>query len=94
MAEPGGEYRVRLPFFEGPFDLLLHLVKINEMEITDVSLARLTEQYLEHLEKMKEMDLDIAGDFLVVAATLLQIKARRLLPGDPDEDEDDEDEDG
>lgn len=91
MAEAAKEYRVQLPIFEGPLDLLLHLVKVNEMEITDVSLAGLTHQYLDYLEQIREMDLDVAGDFLVVAATLMQIKARYLLPGDEDEDlEDDE----
>ncbi len=92
MAEPGAEYRVRLPIFEGPFDLLLHLVKINEMEITDISLAMLTKQYLVHLQQMVEMDLDVAGDFLVVAATLMQIKARYLLPRDQGEEEEEEEE--
>jgi segregation and condensation protein A len=86
VATEGAEYRVKLPIFEGPFDLLLHLVKINEMEITDISLAKLTAQYLEHLEMMQEMDLDLAGEFLVVAATLLQIKARYLLPGELDDE--------
>lgn len=92
MALNGNEYRVKLPIFEGPFELLLHLVKINEMEITDVSLARLTAQYLEYLELMREMDLDVAGEFLVVAATLIQIKARYLLPSDGDEEDIEEEE--
>ena len=92
MAEVDKEYRVKLPMFEGPFDLLLHLVKINEMEITDISLARLTHQYLDYLETMKEMDLDVAGDFLVVAATLLQIKARYLLPAELQGEEEEEEE--
>ena len=91
MVETDKEYRVKLPIFEGPFDLLLHLVKINEMDITDVSLARVTRQYLDYIESMRQMDLDVAGDFLVVAATLIQIKARHLLPAESDEDlEDDE----
>ena len=92
MAETPTEYRVRLPIFEGPFDLLLHLVKINEMEITDISLALLTRQYLEFLEKMQAMNLDVAGEFLVVAATLIQIKARYLLPRDGAEEEEEEEE--
>lgn len=90
MAEPEQEYRVKLPIFEGPFDLLLHLVKINEMDITDVSLAKLTRQYLNYLEVIREKDLDVAGEFLVVAATLLQIKARYLLPDDFEDEEDEE----
>jgi len=92
VAESGKEYRVKLPMFEGPFDLLLHLVKINEMEITDISLAKLTKQYLDYLEEIQEMDLDVAGEFLVVAATLLQIKARYLLPATDDEDLEEEEE--
>jgi segregation and condensation protein A len=92
VAETDNEYRVKLPMFEGPFDLLLHLVKINEMEITDISLAQLTHQYLDYLALMKEMDLDVAGDFLVVAATLLQIKARYLLPVELQGDEEEEEE--
>lgn len=83
---------MRLPIFEGPFDLLLHLVKINEMEITDISLALLTKQYLDHLGQMDVKDLDVAGEFLVVAATLMQIKARYLLPGDRDDEEEEDEE--
>ncbi|MFN8627597.1 MAG: segregation/condensation protein A [Candidatus Binatia bacterium] len=81
-------YRVRLPAFEGPLDLLLHLIKKNEVEIVDIPVANVTEQYLAYLEMMRELNLDIAGEFLVMAATLTLIKSRMLLP--PSEEDDDE----
>lgn len=85
-------HRLRLPVFDGPFDLLLHLIKVDEVDITDVSLAEVTERYLEILEVMQDLDLDVAGDYLVVAASLLELKSRALLPQVdlPDADEDDE----
>jgi segregation and condensation protein A len=80
-------YQVRTEVFEGPFDLLLHLIAKRELDIYDVSLAAITEEYLEHLKQMVELDLDVATEFLVVAATLIEMKASRLLPGPPrDED--------
>jgi segregation and condensation protein A len=75
-------WRVSLPVFDGPLDLLLYLIKKEEMNIYDIEVGRITKQYLEHLEQMREMDLEVAGDFLVVAATLLYIKSRTLLPQD------------
>jgi len=80
--------RLRLSFFEGPLDLLLHLVKVNEMDIYDIEIAEITRQYLEYLEAMRDLNLEIAGDFLVMAATLLNIKSRALLPRREGEDED------
>lgn len=80
-------YQVSLDVFEGPFDLLLHLIAKRELDIYDVSLAAITEEYLEHLKQMQEFDLDIATEFLVVAAALIEIKASRLLPGPPRDDE-------
>jgi segregation and condensation protein A len=77
---PSGLYRVQLPVFEGPLDLLLHLIKKNEVEIVDIPIAAITEQYLAYLEMMRELNLDIAGEFLVMAATLTLIKSRMLLP--------------
>lgn len=74
------EYQVNLGFFEGPLDLLFHLVKKNKMEINQISLAAVTEQYLAYIRKMQELDLDFAGDFLVTAAQLMEIKSRSLLP--------------
>lgn len=83
-------YRVKINIFEGPFDLLLHLIKINEMDINDIQVAEITNQYLEYIQLMKDLDLEVAGEFLVMAATLIKIKARSLLP--PREDESDEEE--
>ncbi len=79
-------YAVKLEVFEGPLDLLLHLIRQNEVEITNIPVARIAEQYLETLELMRELDLDIAGEYLVMAATLALIKSRMLLP-DESEDE-------
>ncbi len=71
--------------FEGPLDLLLHLIQEHELEISAVSIERVTDQYLHYLTRMEELDFDIASDFLVMAATLLFWKSRALLPGDPSE---------
>ena len=82
--------KVQLEIFEGPLDLLLHLIKKNEVSITDIPIAAITEQYLALLELMQSLNLDVAGEFLVMAATLIHIKSRELLPGgdeEPDEDE-------
>ncbi|HSQ61001.1 MAG TPA: segregation/condensation protein A [Acidobacteriota bacterium] len=72
--------RVNLPAFEGPLDLLLHLIQQNEIEITDIPISKITKQYLDMLDLMRELDLEVAGEFLVMAATLMRIKARMLLP--------------
>ena len=85
-------YPVRLDNFEGPLDLLLHLIKKNELNIYDIPIAVITKQYLEYVELMQEMNLDIAGEFLVMAATLIHVKSRMLLPR-PDPKQDDPDED-
>ena len=73
-------YPVRLQNFEGPLDLLLHLIKKHEVNIYDIPIALITSQYLEYLGLMQELDLDVAGEFLVMAATLMEIKSRMLLP--------------
>ena len=73
-------YEIALPIFEGPLDLLLYLIRKNEVDIYDIPIALITRQYLEALEIMKALDLDVAGDFLTLAATLLRIKSRMLLP--------------
>jgi segregation and condensation protein A len=83
-------YRVRLELFEGPLDLLLHLVKKNEVEITDIPIATITDQYLEYMALLREMNLDVAGEFLVMAATLIYLKSRTLLPAPELEAEEDE----
>jgi segregation and condensation protein A len=85
-------YPVRLQNFEGPLDLLLHLIRKHEVSIYDIPIALITEQYLHYLELMQEMNLDVAGEFLVMAATLIHIKSRMLLPRpDPTQDEPEED---
>ncbi len=73
-------WRVQLPTFEGPLDLLLHLVRISEIEITDIPVARICDQFQEYLALMDELDLDIAADYIYEAALLIQLKARVLLP--------------
>lgn len=83
-------YAVSTPVFEGPFDLLLHLILQEEVDIHLVSLSRIVEAYLAELEKMKELDLEIATEFLLIAATLIDLKARRLLPTGDDGDLDEE----
>jgi len=87
-------FRLTLPIFDGPFDLLLHLIKIDEVDITEVSLAAVTDRYMEILRMMQDLDLEVAGDYLVVAASLLEIKSRALLPEvELPEEEDDLEED-
>jgi len=80
-------YRVKLDIFEGPLDLLLHLVKKNEVELSDIPVAMITDQYLAYLDLLHQLDLDVAGEYLVMAATLLHLKSRMLLPGDELNDE-------
>lgn len=75
-------YNIKLPVFEGPLDLLLHLIRENKIDIYDIPISFITGRYLEYIEMMKELNLDIAGEFLVMAATLVQIKSRMLLPAD------------
>jgi segregation and condensation protein A len=83
-------YHIRLEIFEGPLDLLYHLIQKNEVDIYDIPIARIADQYLEYIELLKSMNVDLAGDFLVMAATLLHIKSRMLLPRH-EEDEQEED---
>ena len=80
VVAPRDAFRIALPNFEGPLDLLLHLIREHKVDIHDIPIAHITEKYLEHLELMKEINLDIAGEFLVMAATLLHLKSRMLLP--------------
>lgn len=75
-------YNIKLDIFEGPLDLLLHLIKKNEVDIYDIPIAVITEQYLEYIDIIKEMNLDFAGEFLVMAASLVHIKSKMLLPVD------------
>ena len=76
----GDDYRVKLEIFEGPLDLLLHLIRKNEVDIYNIPIALIVEQYLAYLDLLRSLDLDVAGDFLVMAATLAHIKSRLLLP--------------
>lgn len=78
-------YSVRLDAFEGPLDLLLHLIRKNELDIYDIPIAVITRQYLDYIKLMKELNLEVAGDFLLMASTLLHIKSRMLLPQDDQE---------
>jgi segregation and condensation protein A len=78
------EYTVRLEIFEGPLDLLLHLIRQEEIDIYEISLAQVTDQYLRYLEMMKDLNITVAGEFLLMAATLIHIKSRMLLPAEPD----------
>lgn len=85
------DYLVRLDNFEGPLDLLLHLIKQDEIEIWEISISRMAQQYVEYLEMMESLNIEIAGEFLVMAATLMRIKSQGLLPRPvTDREEDDE----
>ncbi len=86
------DYEVKLDSFEGPLDLLLHLIKKHEVDIIDIPISLITEQYLESIEMMQMLDLDVAGEFILMAATLMHIKSKMLLP--PDETEEGEEEEG
>ena len=89
VSDAVGAYAVKLPVFEGPLDLLLHLIRQNEVEITEIPIARVCEQYLAYLELMQELNLDVVGEYLVMAATLALIKSRMLLPPEGDAEEED-----
>ena len=80
MASP---YHINLPAYEGPLDLLLDLIKKQEMNIHDIQIAKITSQYLDYLHKLEELDIDVSADFIYMAATLIYIKSKMLLPPDP-----------
>lgn len=96
MAGPGRydgpvmTYEVRTPVFEGPLDLLLQLITTHRLEVTELSLSDLVTEYLAYLDLMRTLDLEVTSEFLVIAATLIQLKARRLLPGADDVDLDED----
>lgn len=92
LFEPGFGYHIRLPVFDGPLDLLLYLIRKHRIDIYDIPIALITDEYLRYIEHMQDLDIDVAGDFLVMAATLMHIKSQMLLPR-PEEDEDEEGED-
>jgi len=83
-------YEVQTAVFEGPFDLLLHLITSEQVDVYEVSLSRIVDGYLTELERMEHLDLEVATEFLLIAATLVELKTRRLLPGPDDVDLDDE----
>ena len=85
------DYEVKLKVFEGPLDLLLHLIRKNEVDIFDIPIRTITQQYLEYLDMMKALNISVAGDFLVMASTLVHIKSRMLLPPQPGEEDEEED---
>ncbi|HUL14369.1 MAG TPA: segregation/condensation protein A [Terriglobales bacterium] len=80
MATP---YKIQIPMYEGPLDLLLDLIKKQEMNIHDIQIAKITTQYLEYLHKLEELDVDVSAEFIYMAATLIYIKSKMLLPPDP-----------
>jgi segregation and condensation protein A len=84
-------FETRLQIFEGPLDLLLHLVRANEVDISDIPIAIITDQYLEYLDLMRALDINVAGDFLVMASTLMHIKSKMLLPRTAEDGEELED---
>src|SRR3954470_19256829 len=86
-------YKVKLEIFEGPLDLLLYLIKRDELDIYEISLERITKQYLEYLQAFKELNIDVAGEFVVIAANLIYLKSRSLLPADQQPPEEDAEED-
>ena len=87
------DYKVKLEIFEGPLDLLLYLIKRDEIDIYDISIERITKQYLDYLQAFKELKIDIAGEFIVMAANLIYFKSRSLLPLDQQPPEEDAEED-
>jgi segregation and condensation protein A len=91
MTDEAGAHSVKLPAFEGPLDLLLHLIRINEVDIYDIPIVEITRQYDEYLEVARELDLHIAGEYLVMASTLVHIKSKLLLPHPPAGQEPEED---
>ncbi len=84
-------YEIKLDVFEGPLDLLLYLIRKNEVDIYDIPIALITRQYMEYIDAMKSLNLDLAGEYLVLAATLTHIKSRMLLPPSEEEEEEEED---
>jgi segregation and condensation protein A len=87
------DYKVKLEIFEGPLDLLLYLIKRDEIDVYDISIERITRQYLEYLQTFKELNIDLAGEFVAMAANLIYLKSRSLLPVDQQPPEEDAEED-
>lgn len=89
-ADRTGAYEVHTPVYEGPFDLLLHLILRDQVDLYEITLTEIVDAYIAELERMETLDLDVATEFLLIAATLVELKSRRLLPGDDELDLDDE----
>ncbi len=87
MDEAKNPYHVNLEVYEGPLDLLLHLIKEQRVDIWNIPVAEITEQYLSHIEMMRSLNLDVAGEFILMASTLAHIKSQLLLPPDPSQDD-------
>lgn len=87
---PENDYKVKLDIFEGPMDLLVYLIRKAKVDIYDIPIALITDQFLEYIDWMKSMNIDFAGEFLLMAATLTQIKSRMLLPSHDDEEEEED----
>jgi segregation and condensation protein A len=90
LLESSSSYSVKLDIFEGPLDLLLFLIKRDEINIYDIPIAHITKQYLDYIELMKVLNLEVAGEFIVMAATLIRIKVKMLLPKTADEEEEED----
>lgn len=90
LAQSNSDYRVNLQVFEGPLDLLMHLIKKNDLDIYDIPVSFVLEEYMGYIDTLRELDIDLAGDFLLMAAELAHIKSRMLLPTETHDDEDDE----
>ena len=90
LALESNKYAIKLENFEGPLDLLCHLIDKNKMDICEIQISRITEQYLDYLNKMEELNLEIASEFLIMASTLLYLKSKTLLPKVDDEEQDKE----
>lgn len=88
LLDASEKYAVKLDVFEGPLDLLLHLIRVSEVDITDIPIATISNQYLEYLDLMRDLNIDVAAEYLLMAATLAWIKSRMLLPYDDQQDED------
>ena len=96
MLTAADDYTIQLEIFEGPLDLLLHLIRKQEIDVYDIPIAKITDQYLRYLQVMKDLDITVAGEFVAMAATLIHIKSQLLLPSDPtavEEEEEEEEED-
>lgn len=89
LLDAGEKYAVKLDAFEGPLDLLLHLIRVNEVDIADIPIATISNQYLDYLDLMRDLNIDVAAEYLLMAATLAWIKSRMLLPYDDQQDDDD-----